>query len=197
MDAMAIKSINISEAFCGCLFSPVGQQKPRLALAQRMILAFVRRWIRNNILTSKMRKDSTEMAGSVQSDQRDWRSSFLSLQQEKFASENDRYGVILLQMLFLGSCMAQQFSIDFVPKKNLFPSLFGGMATGFWEIICFRRFRMAQVLSFFGRGNQMSEVVLNTQFFKVSGWMLTDDRTNTNWIQFVGRKIWSKCHPVT
>ena len=31
---------------------------------------------------------------------------------------------------------------------------------------------------------------------KISGWMLTDDRTNKNWIQF-GREIWFKCHPVT
>ena len=31
---------------------------------------------------------------------------------------------------------------------------------------------------------------------KISGWMLTDDRTNKNWIQF-GREILFKCHPVT
>lgn len=39
-----------------------------------------------------------------------------------------------------------------------------GIATGFWEIVCFRGLRMAQVF-FFGRGNQMGEVVWRQDFW--------------------------------
>jgi len=44
-----------------------------------------------------------------------------------------------------------------------------GMATGFWKIICFRGFFLDEVTKW-------------AKWFegKISGWMLTDDRTNKN-----------------